>query len=69
MATKGAVDLALPWGFVFKITNYNQQISNKFQIAINNDQNLQGGVLFGYWDFDFWILFDICDLMIVISML
>jgi hypothetical protein len=29
--------MALPWGFVSKITNSKRQISNKFQITISND--------------------------------
>jgi len=32
--------LTLPWGFVLKITNSKHQITNKSQIPISNDQNL-----------------------------
>jgi len=31
--------MALPWSFVSKNTNSKQQITNKFQIPIFNDQN------------------------------
>jgi len=63
--------LALPWNFVSKITNDKQQIPNKFQIPIFNrstselsigDQTFQAETLFGFFNFGYCDLFDICDL-------
>ena len=44
-------DRCMPWSFVSKITNPKQQITNKTQISILNDQNLPGRE-----SLDFWIL-------------
>jgi len=50
--------------FGSKITNYKHQITNKYQIPIVNDQNLQERDI--VWIFEFRSLFDICDLIFVI---
>jgi hypothetical protein len=60
--------MALPWSFVSKITNSKNQITIKSQIPIFNDQNLPE-TLFGFSNFGHWNLFDICDLIFVISMI
>jgi len=72
---------ALPWSFVFKITNSKHQISNKSQIPIFNSavvatrllwrsrltKTFQGGTLFGFSNFGHWKLFVIYNLIFVIS--
>ena len=62
--------LALPWSFVSKITNSKhpakktagKQITNKSQIPIFNDQTFQAETLFGFLNFGYCDLFDICYL-------
>jgi len=55
--------MALPQSFMSKITNPKYQITNKSQIPIFNDQNFQGLTLFGFLNFGYWKLFDVCDLI------
>jgi len=63
--------MALPWGFVSKITNSKhpakrtagRQIPNKSQIS--NSKQVQSDCFF-VWDFEFWPLLFVCFLGFVI---
>jgi len=52
---------------VEKDTNSKHQITNKSQIPISNDQTFKDGMLFGFSHFGHWLLFDIWDLIFIIS--
>jgi len=49
--------------FASKNSNYKNQIANKSQISIFNDQNSRGKTLFVFLGFGHWNLFDIWDLI------
>jgi len=52
--------LALPWGFVLKISNFKHQNTNKSQIPMSKtfkDKPLFRFLNFGHWDlFEIWVL-------------
>ncbi|MDP2646043.1 MAG: hypothetical protein Q8P24_13980, partial [Desulfobacterales bacterium] len=65
----GQGKMALPWPFGAEITKSKHQITKKPLITIINDPNLPGRDIVWIFEFWAWVLFGICNLIFVISII